>query len=166
MKIHSRNVSEADLEEMRSLLLRDGPNEWNYITDDSIEEQFELIRSGKAVVVLAEENEIHGFSVLIFKEACPAILSKYDDLSSIAYIADVVVSANQHGRRFGSKLLLQCIELARIENCTSVYIKRHESNLASAGMMRKAGFEIVETYFDPDKRDAGSRNTSVLVKST
>jgi len=164
--IHSRQVSDSDLEEMQKLLLKEGPNKWNFITEESIEHQFRLIRSNKAVVVLAEENIIHGFSILIFKEASPARLSNYDDLSSVAYIADVVVSRDQSGSGLGSTLLRKSIDLARKEGCDNVYIERHEENLASAGMMRKAGFEIVETFFDPSKRDAGSRRTSVLVKAT
>jgi hypothetical protein len=50
--------------------------------------------------------------------------------------------------------------------CEKVYIERHEENLASAGMMRKASFKLVGTFYDPQKRTAGSRNTSVLVKNT
>ena len=109
MKIHSRKVNDADLKEMRKLLLKDGPNEWNYITEGSIEHQFQLIRNNKAVVVLAEENNIYGFAVLIFRDAAPARLKKYDNLSSIAYIADVVVSLDQSGNGIGSKLLQKSI---------------------------------------------------------
>lgn len=44
-----------------------------------------------------------------------------------------------------------------------IYIERHEENLASAGMMYKLGFDIVETFYDPEKRDHGSRNTAIMV---
>lgn len=166
VKIHSRQVSDADLQEMRSLLLKDGPNEWNYITEESIEHQFQLIRNNNAVAVLAEDNGIHGFAVLIYREASPAKLCKYDNLSAIAYIADVVVSLRKSGGGLGTRLLKKSIELAGKAECTKVYIERHEENPASAGMMRKAGFEVVETFFDPGKRDTGSRKTAVLVKNT
>lgn len=147
---------------MRELLLREGPNEWNYITDASIAQQFQLINQGKAIPVLAEATSIVGFAILIIKEACPAKLSKYAALSNIAYINDVVVDSSQSGKGLGSQLLKESIKLAGNEKCTNVYIERHEENLASAGMMRKAGFELVETFHDPDKRTSGSRNTSVL----
>ncbi len=162
MKIHSRQLDETDLQAMRELLLKEGPNEWNYITDESIDHQFQLIKQGKALAVIAEETSIVGFAVLIIKEASPSKLSKYSVLLDIAYINDVVVASSQSGKGLGSQLLKESIKLAGNEKCTNVYIERHEENLASAGMMRKAGFELVETFHDPNKRTTGSRNTSVL----
>ncbi|MFT6920716.1 MAG: ribosomal protein S18 acetylase RimI-like enzyme [Cognaticolwellia sp.] len=163
MKVHSRPLNVADFEEMRKILLQDGLNEWNYITDESIDLQFQLIRDGKACAILAEETEITGFAILIFKQACPAELSQYATLSTIAYINDVVVNMNYSGKGIGSTLLKKAIELAQKEQCEKVYIERHEENLASAGMMRKASFKIVDTFYDPNKRTTGSRNTSLLV---
>ena len=43
----------------------------------------------------------------------------------------------------------------------AVFVDRHEENLASAGMMRKAGFTEVETYADPRRRPHGSGRTTV-----
>ena len=166
MKVHSRQLNVADFEQMKNILFRDGLNEWNYITDESIEQQFQLIRDKRALAVLAEESEIIGFAILIFKEACPSQLSQYSNLSTMAYINDVVVNINYSGKGIGSRLLHKAIELAKKAQCEKVYIARHEENLASAGMMRKASFQIVDTYYDPNKRTTGSRNTSVLVKST
>lgn len=151
---------------MRKILRRDGPNEWNYITDESIELQFGLIREEKALTVLAEDSEIAGFAILLLKEACPSKLSQYSNLSKMDYIKDVVVNTNYSGKGIGSALLQEAIELAKKEQCEKVYIERHEENLASAGMMRKASFTLVDTFYDPEKRPTGSRNTSVLVKST
>jgi ribosomal protein S18 acetylase RimI-like enzyme len=162
MKIHSRQLDETDLQTMRELLIKEGSNEWNYITDESIDHQFQLLNQGKALAVIAEEASIVGFAVLLIKEGAPSKLSKYSVLSDIAYINEVVVSSSQSGKGLGSQLLKESIKLAGNEKCTNVYIERHEENLASAGMMRKAGFELVETFYDPNKRTTGSRNTSVL----
>jgi ribosomal protein S18 acetylase RimI-like enzyme len=162
MKIHSRQLNETDFKTMRELLLKEGPNAWNYITDESIDHQFQLINQGKALAVIAEETSIVGFAVLIIKEACPPKLSKYSVLLDVAYINDVVVASSQSGKGLGSKLLKESIKLAGNEKCTHVYIERHEENLASAGMMKKAGVELVETFQDPKKRTTGSRNASVL----
>ena len=162
MKIHSRQLIESDFQAMRELLLEEGPNEWNYITDESIDHQFQLLSEGKALAVVAEESSIIGFAVLIIKEACPSKLSKYAVLSDIAYINDVVVSSSQSGKGLGTQLLKEAIKLAGTTKCNNVYIERHEENLASAGMMRKAGFELVENIYDPNKRTTGSRKTSVL----
>jgi len=151
---------------MKELLLSEGSNQWNYITDDSIEHQFNLISDGKAFAVLAEERVIVGFAILIIGDACPSKLGRYYSLSEIAYISDVVVASNQSGNGLGSKLLKEAVRMAYKEGCSKVYIERHEENLASAGMMRKAGFELVEIFYDPEKRTCGSRNTVVECIST
>jgi len=162
MKIHARKLDEDDLQSMKDLLLREGMNEWNYITDESVDHQFRLIRQGKALAVLAEGSDIVGFAVLILKEACPRKLSNYAALCGIAYVNDVVVASSQSGKGLGSQLLKESIKCAGEEKCSHVYIERHEENMSSAGMMRKAGFELVETFHDPEKRATGSRKTSVL----
>ena len=162
MKIHSRKLDEDDFQLMKELLLKEGQNDWNYITDESIDHQFQLIKQGKALGVLAEGSSIVGFAVLIIKEACPTKLSKYAALSDIAYINDLVVASSQSGKGLGSQLLKESIKFAGIEKCSHVYIERHEENMASAGMMRKAGFDLVETFYEPEKRAVGSRKTSVL----
>lgn len=166
MNIHSRPLDYADFKAMRTLLLTEAPNEWNYITDESIDHQFKLLQNGNALAVLAEENHILGFAIVIMKSACPVQLSQYDQLSNIAYINDVVVASSQSGKGLGTQLLKESIRLAGIEKCSKVYIERHEENLASAGMMRKAGFTLVETFNDPHKRTSGSRNTSILSINT
>ena len=168
MKIHCRKLCDIDYSNMRSLLLRDGVNDWNYITEDSIATQFALIDEGKASVVLAEveDGEIIGFAVVIHCDVFPAKLEKYTDFSDIAYIKEVVVSKSYSGKGLGSKLLQECVLIARSRNASNVFVERHEENAASAGMMRKAGFEIIDTFYDPEKRTAGSRNTAVLAKCT
>ena len=120
------------------------------ITEASIELQFQLIQNNKALAVISEENEISGFAVLILKETCPSKLTKYADLASIAYINDVVVSANHSGKGISSILLDKAVEYAGEAKCEKVYIERHEENLASAGMMRKPQFEIVDTFHGPE----------------
>ncbi len=71
MKIHSRQLIESDFQAMRAPLLTEGPNAWNYITHESIDHQFQLLRDGKALAVVAEASSIIGFAVLIIKEAYP-----------------------------------------------------------------------------------------------
>jgi ribosomal protein S18 acetylase RimI-like enzyme len=105
------------------------------VEHESINLQFQLIRDGKALAVLAEDNEINGFAILIFKEACPSKLSQYSDLSTMAYINDLVVNINYSGKGIGSTLLKKAIELAHKGQCEKVYIERYEENLALAGMM-------------------------------
>lgn len=168
MKIHCRNLHDIDYLNMRSILLKDGVNDWNYITEDSIATQFSLIDEGKASVALAEveEGEIIGFAVVIHSDAFPTKLAKYTDFSDIAYIKEVVVSKSHCGKGLGSKLVQECVLIARSRNASNVFVERHEENAASARMMRKAGFEVVDTFYDPEKRSTGSRKTVVLAKCT
>lgn len=163
MKIHSRDLVQYDFPQMKELLLRDGPNKWNYITEESIEYQFQLIREDKAFAIIAEESEIIGFAVLLSHASCPSKLDKYTQSEHIFYIKDVIVSKNHNGKGIGSKLLQECLSVATMKGGHEVYIERHEENLASAAMMRKVGFDIVETFYDPEKRDKGSRNTTIMV---
>ncbi len=163
LKITSRKLTDSDLESMKTLLFNEGPSEWNYLTEESVNEQIDLIRDGKALAVVAEDDEIFGFAVLILGQACPRKLGIYQSLDQTAYIKDVVVGKRLAGQGVGTKLLLECFSIAKDKNFEDVYIERHEENLASAGMMKKAGFELVETINDPAKRFSGSRNTSILV---
>ncbi|AQA19318.1 GNAT family N-acetyltransferase [Halioglobus japonicus] len=164
INVHTRPLTSADLSAMRTLLFAEGPNEWNYLTDESVDDQMALIREGKATAVIVEDTRILGFAVLIFGAQSPARLAKYANLAEVAYINDVVVSRDLAGKGYGTLLLEEAFSVAASEACKAVYIERHEENLASAGMMRKAGFALVETFYDPDKRSTGSRNTTVMVK--
>ena len=197
VKISSRKqLTESEREHMKTLLLKEGPNEWNYLTEESVTTQFDYIQNGNALVVIAEDDnddnndndndksKIVGFAVLILGAACPAKLSKYHQASllnnnnnNVAYINDVVVAKKMAGQGVGTRLLLECVSIVIDASSTTrggesennhgtaaVYIERHEENAASAGMMRNAGFELVETIFDPAKRRSGSRKTSILVK--
>ena len=73
----------------------------------------------------------------------------------------MVVHCDSRGQGIGSRLLEECKERLRALGAERIYVERHEENRASAGMMRKAGFEIIDTFFDPDRRPTGSRNTVV-----
>ena len=99
--------------------------------------------------MIAEDDEMFRFAVLMLGHACPRKLRKYQSLDQIAYIKDVVVGKKLAGQGIGTKLLLECFSIAKDNNFDDVYIERHEENLASAGMMKKAGFELVETIYDP-----------------
>ena len=166
LKIHTRPLLENDFDVLRSLLLTEAPNQWNYITEDTIHSQFVRLKQGEATAALLEDNQIVGFSIMLLREACPVAFEKYEERDNMAYIEDVVVSKNYAGRGHGTQLLLESMKQAHRHNIGVVYIERHEENLASAGMMRKAGFEIVETFNNPEKRTSGSRRTVILKNQT
>ena len=77
------------------------------------------------------------------------------------YVGEAVVHREHAGKGLGSRLLKEVLAALAGEDCKEIYIERHEENLASAGMMRKAGFTEVATFDDPQRRSSGSRRTTV-----
>ncbi len=161
--IEYRKAYLRELNELKALLWEFGPNEWNYLTPEGVNDEFALVKSGSALVIVAtNDSEIIGFAVLIDGMSSPTYLEKYSDLQQMKFVGDVVVSSLHSGQGIATRLLEECLLEARNNNIRSVLIERHEENLASAGMMRKAGFEIIDTFFDPEKRAAGSQNSVIL----
>ncbi|GAA0348781.1 hypothetical protein GCM10009092_11450 [Bowmanella denitrificans] len=68
------------------------------------------------------------------------------------------------GQGIATQLLINCLGQAEKKHARVVLIERHEENLASAGMMKKAGFYIIDRFYDPDKRESGSRCSVIFQK--
>lgn len=160
--IRYRTGQTDEIEQLKSLLWEYGPNEWNYLTEDGVDEEFALVENRQAEVIVAtESDEIVGLAVLIDGAFCPDYLTKYGNLNQIAFVGDVVVAAPHEGKGIATNLLKTCLAKASEKGIKQILIERHEENLASAGMMKKAGFEVIDTFYDPQKRSAGSRNSVI-----
>jgi len=158
-----RKASLLELDKLKALLWKFGPNEWNYLTPEGINDEFSLVENGKAQAIVAlHDSDVIGFAVLIDGEVSPTYLEKYCSVTQMKFIGDVVVSSLHSGKGIATRLLDECLLEAKNNSISTVLIERHEENLASAGMMRKAGFEIVETFYDPEKRTSGSQNSVIL----
>jgi ribosomal protein S18 acetylase RimI-like enzyme len=159
-----------ELPDLKNLLWDQGPNEWNYLTEEGVDAELALIEQGNAIAMAAVESDylhsdkdqIIGFAILMDGVVSPDYLTKYYTLNELCYIGDVVVSQAYSGQGIATKLLELCIKEAKDQRVQAVLIERHEENLASAGMMRKAGFQVIDTFHDPNKRSSGSRNTAIL----
>jgi len=161
--IEYRKALVEEIDELKKLLWKYGPNEWNYLTKEGVDDEFALVNNGTALVMIATfENEIVGFSVLIDGTEAPTYLSKYCSGEDMCFVGDVVVSSEHSGKGIATKLLEDCISEAKSKGAKVVLIERHEENLGSAGMMKKAGFAVVDTFYDPDKRTFGSRNSVIM----
>ncbi len=77
------------------------------------------------------------------------------------YICEAVVHRDRVGQGLGSTLLDKAVAALGAKGLLDIYIDRHKENLASAGMMRKAGFSELHPYADPQRRPNGSRRTTV-----
>ena len=76
-------------------------------------------------------------------------------------MSEAVVRRDRTGQGWGTRLLrLALVELGKL-GAEWVFIDRHEENLASAGMMRAAGFVEMDIYADPRRRPHGSGRTTV-----
>ena len=158
-----RKALNEEIDQLKQLLWQYGPNEWNFLSTEGVDAEFALMKNGNARTIVAiHDTEIIGFAVLIDGKASPGYLDKYCSMVDMQFIGDVVVSALHAGKGIATKLLTECLTLAKTLNAKTVLIERHEENLASAGMMRKAGFEVIDTFYDPDKRSAGSQNSVIL----
>ena len=163
LSIDYDTATPADQAEMKTLLFQHGTNQWNHLPEEFVDHELGLLGTDQAIGIKAiHDGKIVGFALSLLKQESPKQLEKYCDPEKVMFISDVVVNTDYAGNGIGSSLLELSIQQARQKRLPEVYISRHEENLASAGMMRKAGFEVVETYHDPEKRTSGSGKSVVL----
>ena len=149
--------------QLKSFLLEHGPNQWNYLPVPAVDAGFQLMHRDQAMCISCYLNsDLAGLALSFFGDTCPEPILQYHDSAQIMFISEVVVSPNYAGHGLGTDLLQRSLDYASAQNLEAVYIERHEENLASAGMMRKAGFKLIDTFHDPAKRSSGSCNSCVL----
>lgn len=158
-----RSALGAELSELKSFLFTHGTNPWNHLPIDGVNREFELVANGSASMLVAVENTTFlGFVIFYHPDCLPDEYLQYTELQKTIYIAEAVVHKDYTGQGIGHHLLRLVTERAVDLDATLLLIDRHEENMASAGMMRKAGFKLLTTYRDPQRRHYGSRNTSIL----
>lgn len=155
-------ASAQDLPALHDLIFDHGANIWNYLPEDGIRAHIDDIAQGRAHGVLAlQDGQILGavtFGLSTdFDRYLPAPLRGTPQ----GYVSEAVVRRDQARRGLGTQLLKEALASLATMGAQMVFIDRHEENLASAGMMRRAGFVEVETYPDPRRRTHGSGRTTV-----
>ncbi len=166
-----RPAHAQDISAMIDLILTHGPNQWNYLPDDEVRQHMQSVASGKTLAILAfdPQQKLVGLATFLLGILADFQLGKkfklvhLEDLEAtkLGYVAEAVVHSDYVGRGIGARLLEQAKLELKALGAKVVYAKRHEENLASAGMMRKAGFVEVAVFDDADIRTAGSRRTAV-----
>lgn len=162
----SRYVMQAAMPEqvgeILALIREHGPNPWNYLPDVELTAHLSGIRRGRTQAVIAShEGEI--VAVVTF-EPSDAFHRYQPDGREVAWqghVGEVVVHRAHRGRGLGSDLLRAAVKRLLEMGLTEIYVERHEDNEGSAGMMRKAGFVIIDSFDDPRRRNVGSRRTTV-----
>jgi len=161
-KISYRSAASEDIEAMKSLVFEHGPNEWNYLPPEKVTAHLDGIGTGESQGCVAYlQNRLIG---LVTFEICNSF-ARYEPAMHQGQlhgcIVEGVVDRQFAGQGVGSRLAQMCKQALRAAGITRIYVERHAENLASAGAMRKAGFVEVETFYDPERRTSGSRETTV-----
>ncbi len=161
--IEFRQACSGEHHHLKGFLVEQGSNPWNYLPQEGINKTFSLIAKSKGEALVACDNESTvGLAIIFYPSALPENFQQYAQSEPAIYVAEVVVHNDYCGRGIGSQLLNKIIVRAKSLGATRVLLDRHEENAASAGMMRKAGFVEICTFSDLDRRQSGSRKTTVL----
>jgi ribosomal protein S18 acetylase RimI-like enzyme len=161
--IEFRPASNAELPELKRFIFEHGPNPWNHLPEIGVDEELSLVACNSGCAMIATDaQQLVGFAIFYYPQALPEKYQKYTQSQQAIYIAEVVVHRDYTGRGIGQRLLSLIVTQASNAGAAVCLIDRHEENLASAGMMRKAGFVELETYLDLERRDYGSRKTTVM----
>ena len=151
-----------DLPALRTLIFDDGANIWNYLPEDGIGEHLEDIALGRAFGVLAlEQGQLIGAVTFGLSTDFEHYLPPQTRGTAQGYVSEAVVRRDRVGQGLGTRLLCEALAALSAMGARAVFIDRHEENLASAGMMRAAGFVEMDTYADPRRRPHGSGRTTV-----
>ena len=147
---------------LHDLIFDHGANIWNYLPEDGIREHLDDIAQGRAHGVLAlEQGQLIGAVTFGLSTDFDHYLPEQARGTPQGYVSEAVVRRDRTGQGWGTRLLrLALVELGKL-GAERVFIDRHEENLASAGMMRAAGFVEIDTYADPRRRPHGSGRTTV-----
>jgi L-amino acid N-acyltransferase YncA len=157
-----RHATAADVPALCDFLFDHGVNEWNHLPKGPITAHLEGIATGQAHGVLAElENRLLGFVSFVLSHDMAQYQSPDRKSSLHGVIHEAVVDRSFCGQGLGSRLLTAAVERIAEMGCREIYVGRHDENAGSAGMMRKAGFEVIDVYDDFTRRTAGNRRTAI-----
>ncbi|GLZ87845.1 GNAT family N-acetyltransferase [Metapseudomonas resinovorans] len=157
-----RPATADDIPALCELILEHGPNPWNHLPPDEVRAHLRGINDASVGAVLAEgEGRLAGFVSFYLSRDFQAHQQVGRQDQPQGYVCEAVVHRELAGRGLGTQLLVAAMARLAALGAVDIYIERHEENLASAGMMRKAGFREVSTFDDPARRPNGSRRTTL-----
>ena len=164
--VELRNAEAHELEALKNFLITHGANQWNYLPEDGIDEQFQRLYKGTDHCIVAMgDGRPAGIAVYSQPGDIPTLFEPYVAENPAAYVAEVTVHAEWGGQGIGSALLNHIAATSKAGGANELILERHEQNLASAGMMRKAGFVEIDCFLDLERRETGSRKTTVLSRN-
>jgi len=147
---------------LQALIFDHGANIWNYLPEDGIHAHLDDIAQGGAHGVLAlQDGHLLGAVTFGLSTDFEHYLPPQTRGTAQGYVSEAVVRRDRVGQGLGTRLLREALAALSAMGARAVFIDRHEENLASAGMMRGAGFVEIDTYTDPRRRPHGSGRTTV-----
>lgn len=160
-----RCANADDISKMCELLFDHGVNEWNYLPWEPITAHLRGIADGSTSAVIAEQNGVLlGFVSFVIGYDMANYQPTGRETAPHGIVHEAVVRRESAGQGIGSQLLIESVNNLAARGCHEVYVSRHDENLASAGMMRKAGFAIIDVFDDFVRRTTGNRRTAVSRK--
>lgn len=161
-EIDIRSAAAEDIAAMTAFIFEHGANQWNFLPEDDVRAHLAAIAGGRTQAVLAEAaGKLIGFVSFMTARTMVRFQSRDRIGYPHGYVCEAVVHRDWAGKGLGARLLQEAVAQLSAQGFKEIYIERHEENLASAGMMRKAGFAEVATFDDPQRRSSGSRRTTV-----
>lgn len=156
-----RHAVPAEIPALIRFLYDHGVNEWNHLPEGPITEHLNRIADATTQAVVAERSgELVGFisSEIGLDMACYQPEGRKNEPHGI--IHEAVVHRDFVGQGIGSQLLTAAVQRLSEMGCREIYVGRHDENPGSAGMMRKAGFQVIDVFDDP-RRTSGNRRTAI-----
>ncbi len=142
-------------------LYRHGVNKWNHLPEGPIRTHLNNIAHGTAFAVLAERRgQLLGFVSFDLGTDMARYQPAGREHESQGIIHEAAVHRDWCGQGIGTRLLNTAVDRLVEMGCREVYVGRHDENSGSAGMMRKAGFEVIAVFDDP-RRTSGNRKTAI-----
>lgn len=141
-----REARAEDVPAMKEILFGDGAVEWNWLPRPAVDEHLDGVAAGKT-----------GGLVALGREGVVGFVTFRPD----GFLTECAVRRSAAGKGYGTRLLKTAARILFARGAKEVTADRHEDNAASAAMMRKAGFEVVKVYDDPERRPTGTRRTAL-----
>jgi len=160
-----RNATAADIDALLDFLYAHGVNEWNHLPPGPIRAHLDGIATSRTYAVVAEQTDkIVGFVSFDLGRDMARYQPQGREADMHGIIHEAVVHRDCAGQGIGSQLLTAAVQKIGELGCREVYVGRHDENPGSAGMMRKAGFEVIDVFDDP-RRTSGNRRTAISLRT-
>ena len=144
---------------VKEFIFEFGPTEYNILNNGPVNEELDDIIGNRTICFKAMSGDR-----LIGVATCNThrIFLQYEQRDrKIGYLSQNVVHPEFRRKGIGSRLIEARKQFLLASGVTAIYVTHHADNSGSGGALQRNGFEILDTFSDPEKRLSGSRKTTV-----